>query len=445
MVLYHFPPLGGIAMSRNIRHVQHLPRYGWTPVVITPGSAAYEPRDPGALDLVPPDLRVIRTRSIEAGHVRPYAVRARDALRRRRARVADKPIPGTWEAQDRLAGLARLRRFLFFPDDQMYWLPFALPAALRAHRATPFDVAYSTSPPVTSHILAGLLKRLAGVPWVAEFRDPWLGSAFAARLPWLHRRLQVKLERWIVRSADRVVCVTPSLTRMYQRRYPEAPGIVTITNGYDRAETAKPPTKRSGPRRFRVVYTGTLDRPRELQVFLEGLDRLIARRPALADCLEFVFYGTVAESCRAIADRFAATGHLAGVLSFPGFVPRRAAIEALAHADAALVLLGDGPGMHVISHGKIYDYLGQNMQILAMVPPGDARDLLDGLRWGVVANPDPVDVERAIERLLSLPVPDRPADPEGRYDRATLAGRVAATLRDAVEMAPRPRRTSTGK
>jgi glycosyltransferase involved in cell wall biosynthesis len=438
MVLYFFPPLGGVSMARNVRHAQHLPKHGWTPVVLTPRAGGFELKDPEALGLLPPGLEVIRARSLEAGHVRPAAIAVRDLMgerlprRRRRPAVDSSPSPVQTSDPRQLSRLGWLRLLLFFPDDQVGWLPFALRAALQSGGGTRFDAVFSTSSPVTSHLIAGLFARLTGTPWIAEFRDPWIGNALAAPLPWLHRRLQTKLERWIVRSADRVVCVTPSLSRMYQRRYPGA-AVVTVTNGYDRSERREPATATAGnaDRPFRIVYTGTLYRESELSIFLEGVDRLVRRRPDLAGGLEVVFYGEVTAPCRAVAERFIREGHLGGVLRFAGFVPRHVALEALTEADAALVLLGGGPGMGLFVGGKLYDYIGQDRQILAMVPPGDARDVLEGLSWGVIADPDPADVERAVELLLALPAPDRPADPEGTYDRAVLAGRLADVLTEA--------------
>jgi hypothetical protein len=210
--------------------------------------------------------------------------------------------------------------------------------------------------------------------------------------------------------------------------------MVTITNGHDRSETIVPAPSPAplGPRRFRIVWTGTLDRPAELAVFLEAVAALAARRPAAAANLEVVFYGDVSDSCRAIADRFVGDGPLGAILSFPGFVPRRDALEALADADAALIMLGAGPGMGQFVPGKLFDYLGQNRQVLAVLPPGDARQILEGLGWGVIAAPDVGEIERAIEHLMTLPPPARPADPEGKYDRMVLAGRLAETLRDAA-------------
>ncbi len=430
MVLYHFPPLGGVSMPRNVRNIQYLPRHGWTPVVLTPRNAAWEPKDPSSLALLPAGLAELRTGSVEAGHVRAAAMRLRP-----RGAPAGQPSGAPAVSLTGGSGrAARIRRLAFFPDDEIGWLPFAVAGALQAHRREPFDAVYSTSFPITGHLIAATFKRLTGVPWVAEFRDPWRGNVLAPRLPWFQRQLQVKLERWIVRSADRVVCVTPTLTRMYQERYPAA-DVQTLTNGYDRSESTTDGGSRVPDGRFRIVYTGTLDRPGELEVFLAGVDRLVARRPELGGRLEVVFYGLMSEACRAIARRYTEEGHLHGVVRIAGLVARTVALAAVAEGDAALVLLGSAPGMELFVGGKVYDYLGQNRQILAMIPPGDARDVLAGLGWGVIADPTPESVEDAVERLLAAPVPAGRADPTGRYDRAVIAGQLAAAL-DSVTGGP---------
>src|SRR5882672_3328578 len=145
MVLYFFPPLGGVAMSRNVRNVEHLPRYGWTPIVLTPRNPAYHLRDPGGVDLVPSRTDVARTASLEAGHLRPVAVRVRAALGGlgRLVRRSGRPVAFSAEgsgsptlterAGDSLGGgrLERIRRVIFFPDDQVGWLPFAVAGAIR--------------------------------------------------------------------------------------------------------------------------------------------------------------------------------------------------------------------------------------------------------------------------------------------------------------------------
>jgi hypothetical protein len=77
--------------------------------------------------------------------------------------------------------------------------------------------------------------------------------------------------------------------------------------------------------------------------------------------------------------------------------------------------------------------------VLAVLPPGDARDILNELHWGVVADPNVTAIGLAIERLMTLPPATRVADPEGRYDRIALAARLADCLRQAAENSPSER------
>ena len=433
MVLYHFPPVGGVAMARNVANVQHLPASGWNPVVLAT-------RDQGglvdadALSNVPPGVRVLRARCPGPERLEPLVGRIRGAGRASHRADPGQDPPEQAGAQPTDArparpstGLWRLRRLVFFPDDEIGWLPFAVVAALRASRAGRFDAIYSTASPVTAHLVAGIVKRLTGVPWVAEFRDPWVGNPLADRMPWFHRRLQARIERWIAHTADSLVFVSPSTMRLYERRYPRAAPMVTITNGHDRGEALPRPQGQATLRPFRLVWTGALYRPAELELFLEALTALVARRPSIADELEVCFYGQVSEACRLVADRFA-DPPLGRMVHYPGFVSRRDALRAVSDADAALLMLGPGAGMGQFVPGKLFDYLGQGTRILAVLPQGDARDILLELDWGVVVDPNVAAIADALERLLATPAPAGPADPAGRFDRVALAGRLAGVL-----------------
>lgn len=43
MIAYHFPPLAGSSgIQRTLRFVQHLPKFGWEPLVLPADPRAYE-------------------------------------------------------------------------------------------------------------------------------------------------------------------------------------------------------------------------------------------------------------------------------------------------------------------------------------------------------------------------------------------------------------------
>lgn len=454
MILYHFPPIGGISMSRNVRNVQYLPEHGWEPVPLTPRDIVEATHDPGSLAMIPPEIEVRRTGAFETRDIAPAIRLARRVLAAAaavRATGSEPRQPGEPGVPTEMGGepgsrpvppasgpapsadadvLTRIRRLAFFPDNQVGWLPFALAGALRAHREAAVDVVYSTFPPMTSHVVARLFRAITGVPWVAEFRDPWIGNALEAPPPWFIRQARRKVERWVVRGADRVVAVTPRLAGMLERRYPGL-DVVLVPNGYDRTATPAPKREPGGP--FRIVYTGTLDRPTEFRTFLEGLDLMAHARPDLRDRITIDLYGVASDACRAIAAGRAAGDAPMPAVHLHGFVSKARAVEAIRDADAALVLLGDGPNMDLFMPGKLLEYLGLGRRILAMLPPGDARDLLERLDWGVLAEPTAPSVAEALARLVDTPPPTAGPDPEGLYDRRRIASVLAGVLDAAAD------------
>ena len=67
MIAFHFPPiLGSSGVQRTLRFAQHLPGFGWRPIVLTIADSAYEARGPAAGNEVPADLEVHRALGFDA-------------------------------------------------------------------------------------------------------------------------------------------------------------------------------------------------------------------------------------------------------------------------------------------------------------------------------------------------------------------------------------------
>lgn len=439
IIAYYFPPLGGIGVQRTLKHVMYLPDAGWRPVVFAPRGAVYRLTDEASLAELPPGLEVHRSFCYEPARLRRSLGRLVRWTRGLPAPPDDAPSRAGAPAGEPLAasGLNRLWgrvvRLLFFPDDQLLWIPFAIRSASSVQRRRPSQVLYSSSPPVTTHLIAGLVSRVSGTPWIADFRDPWISNSFASSLPRFQRPLQARLERWIVEHADRVVFATEGLAERYRRRYPSRAGrFVTIPNGYDAAELSR---VRALPREdegtFHIVYSGSLYGDLELELLLDGLALAMHRRPELRERLRVELIGWMTDPNRRRAEAAVAT--LGPVLRVSGFIPRDEALARLRAADAALLLLADGPDRDLFVGGKLFEYLGLDRQVLAVIPRGDARTILEQLDWGIVADPDAEGVADGLERLVSAQVPARSADPEGRYERRRLAAQLGAVFDQVVE------------
>jgi glycosyltransferase involved in cell wall biosynthesis len=450
VVAYNFPPVGGVGVQRTLKYVTYLPQSGWEPVVLTARDPGKYPRDEEAERSLPPDLVVERALSPEPVKLRRALGRAARRLRGDSGAGAgapgrDRPAsPGPKVAAGskslwtgRLLGLwGAATRLTFFPDEEVSWVPFAIGRGMEIQRRAPVDAIYSSSGPVSCHLVAAVIARRTGLPWIADFRDPWIGNAFAAPLPAAHAQLQRQIERRIVHLADRSIFATSGLLDAYAARYPEVAGrFLAIPNGYDRRDLpaleAAPAPRPDG--RFRLVYGGSVYGEQELEIFLTGLERLVARRPEIRDQLEVEFIGWLNLRNQAIAAGYSEPDRLGPMIRLTGFLPHREAVARFLAADALLQLIADGPNKGQIQGGKLMEYVGLDRQILAVVPEGQAREILRELNWGIAVDPTPEAVADGVERLLATPLPQGRADPQGRYNRVNLTRRMAEQLDAVVE------------
>src|SRR5690242_2891946 len=201
MVAYHFPPLAGSSgIQRTLRFVQHLPRFGWQPAVLTADVRAYE-RTSGDLEAdVPAGVPVQRAFALDAA--RHLSLGGR--------------YPGP---------LAR-------PDRWMSWQYAGARVGMRMIRDGHVDAIWSTYPIATAHVIGNRLHRRSGLPWIADFRDPMAQDGYPADpLQW---RAFKCIEEAAVREARFSVFTTPGAAREYRKRYPASQDrIVVVENGFD--------------------------------------------------------------------------------------------------------------------------------------------------------------------------------------------------------------------
>jgi glycosyltransferase involved in cell wall biosynthesis len=286
------------------------------------------------------------------------------------------------------------------PDKDVNWLPYALRTALKLHWREQFDLVYSTAPPFTGHLVAYLFKKFTGLPWVADFRDPW------ARAPWkaelmdgtLRGRAAEVLEAKFVRAADRVVLNTDWAAREFSQFYGAemARKFTVIPNGFDPEDFAEVhfPGQKNG--KLIMTHTGSLYRRRDPQHFFNALGQLVATGQIAPKEIEVRFVGGIAAE---LYRSFQYGEALQQVLKVMPPVSHREALACQAESDVLLILQ---PGTSVSVPGKIFEYIAMRKKILALTPAGATADVVRNHQLGLVADPeDMAGIQRALMELMA--------------------------------------------
>jgi len=355
LIAYHFPPEPAAGALRPSYLAKYLPQSGWDVTVLT-----------RAL----PEHRSAQYRTIEARTLGERFERSvRGVLDANRSDANPEAVPP----------LRRLLRWVkssaFFPDRTAGWIPAAVSRAVLATRAERYDAVLSTAMPASVHVVGYVVAAIARLAWVADYRDPWSGNAYAGWGP-VQRALQHALETRLIRRANAITTISPPIAALLGSIHHRH--VTVIQNGAD-------PDDWDGleacvPQRFSLCYTGSMyDGYRTPEMLFEALAALrSAGDPAgdtTVDC-----YGPNSDHVGELARRY---GIENSILQH-GTVPRREALAAQRRASDLLIFLNMAESTSHELGSKVFEYAGAGRPIVAFGPAGSVmREYLAqrGLGW----------------------------------------------------------------
>lgn len=434
MFTYYYPPLGGAGVQRSLKFSKYLPGFGITPSIISADSAGYT-QDRSLMAEVPAGIEVLRL-----PHTPLVARLMALAPRRGSARgaaapasaAASGPAPAPAPAGSASASpshwrdrLLQLINTLQIPDDKAAWARQAQHAADDLMQRTPFDLVFSSSPPVSAHLAAMRLARRARVPWVADFRDMWTANPAYAAPAW-RRWLDRRLEDRLLGAADGLVTVSDHLAALLAGRVGPRVPVMSIPNGYDEADFCGFTPAPRLPGIYRIVHAGTFYGHQSPAGFILGLERLFERDPSARARLRVRFVGNIGSRFEPLLTAFEMRHP--EVLHRSGYVSHHQAVAEVLGADALLLVIGgDRDGAAGVMTGKLFEYLRAGRPILLLgATDGEAARLVREAGAGeVLGHGDPERVAALLSRWMAggapLPVPGRAA----AYERRVLTGRLA--------------------
>jgi len=377
MIAYYFPPLSGSGVFRSIKFAKYLPQFGWQPTVVSTDRPpnGWNFADESMVAEIPEGMEVVRIldgistgreTALNGSRVQAILNFLRGVLRY--SPDADRIFTQVSQSRE---GMMQL---LTFPCAALSWAYDVVQYIEQNIDLDQFEVLYTTSGPYSAHLIGFYLKQKYGIPWVADYRDPWTFNACGA--PYdpanLGQRLLFELESVLLHQADCNLTVEESIIQTYKKGF-HLPGnrIVSITNGYDEADFAPLSYSQGKTDKFTINYSGIVyTAAQSVGPIFKALQQLCNEHKIDASKLLFHFVGTTTEDNLSIAERYG----LKNIVRQHGYLAHREALQSNLDANLLLLLVGDDPKFKPVYTGKIFEYLRSGRPILALAPKDGVVD-----------------------------------------------------------------------
>ena len=368
VITYYWPPAGGPGVQRWLYFVKYFRQFGIEPVVCIPENAHYPLQDQGFVQEVPSSTEIVRLPISE-----PYKF-AKWFSKKKTKQMSSGMI-----ARKNLSILEKTMLYIrgnyFIPDARVGWVKPTVAFLKEYLQASPVDIIITTGPPHSVHLIGLRLKKELGIPWLADFRDPWTTIHYHDSLQLTKKAKQKhkQLEAEVLQTAN-VVTVTSPTTKKEFSALTEQP-IEVITNGFEIRESITPQIDG----RFSLAHIGSLLSERDPIVLWEVLEELAATIQGFRDDLEITLAGAIGEE---ILESISSYGLSQNVRNL-GYVSHQEALQLQHNAQLLLLLEIDSPQTRAIIPGKLFEYLRAKRPVIALGPEGsDIKEIVQKTRCG---------------------------------------------------------------
>jgi glycosyltransferase involved in cell wall biosynthesis len=417
IITYYWPPSGGSGVQRWLKFSKYLPLGGWEPVIFTPENPDFDLKDHSLEKEIPPHLEVIRFPIWE-----PYQLFSK-------VKKKAKTHPGRLLEQKDKGLLEKVaiwvRANLLVPDPRVFWVKPSVKFLTDLSKNGQFQAFITTGPPHSMHLIGQELKRKTGLPWFADFRDPWSQWEFLDTLPMTTpvRKKHQQLERSVLKEADAVITISPTfrqeLEKLAQRK------VYLLTNGYDPADMPVdfvPKAKQAG--KLHLVYSGIIDSIRNPIPLMEALKWEFE---GTEEQVDWTFVGKVSEQVKGYVQ---SDSWLKDRIHFAGYVSHREVFDFYAKADALALILTDTKNARGNIPGKLFEYLATGIPVLALGDPqGDSASILrDSGAGAVLAHSDSSGIRTQLRLLMDASAGASHRSGLESYSRKNLSLQLAKIL-----------------
>ena len=394
VITYYWPPTGGSGVQRWVKFVKYLKEEGWQPVIYTPENPEQLAVDESLLEDIPADCEIVKTRIVE-----PYELYKKFLRKSGHSKEAVEVNPVNAQNKSFVQKVAMwIRGNLFRPDPRCLWIGPSVRFLKKYLKEHPVDLIVSTGPPQSMHMIGRKLAKATGLPWIADFRDPWTKIFYFKHLSMTGstEMWHKKMEKKVLDEASAVVAVSPLVQQEFQAMT-QTP-VELITNGFDECDFADERCTEAdgGPdKEFTITHTGLFAADGNPTTLWSVLAEKCSKDQAFKELLKIKLVGKTDEQ---IISSIKAEG-LGDNLVDLGYQPHSEAVQAQRSASLLILPLRKEPEYRAVLPGKLFEYLASWRPVLGIGQTNGAMSMiLNTTKTGVVLDwEDKTSIERFID------------------------------------------------
>jgi glycosyltransferase involved in cell wall biosynthesis len=373
IITYYWPPEGGIGVLRCLKIAKYLRQYGWEPIIYTADKKHFDHEDESNYSDIPADLKIIKGKIWE-----PYGIYK--LLRgKKRSDGMDNVFYVKEKKESFIKKIAiKIRGNFFIPDARAMWIRPSVRILDKYLQENTVDAIISNGPPHSNTRIATILKKKHGIPWLADFQDPWTQVDYfqlfklSKRADRLHRRQ----EQEVFKFADKITIVSPSWKKDLESI--GAQDCEVIPWGYDLDDYQN--IEVLNETGCVLTHIGILGYDRLPSSLLEAMAELAQVNPLFREKFKLKLVGSVDKKVMEIASGLG----ISKMLDLTGNVKRDEALSLAKSSSALLLLLNRQVNARGRIPAKIFEYLALRKNILALGEKGsDISAILSETKAGL--------------------------------------------------------------
>lgn len=359
-----FPPMPEIGGVRLYGLAKYLPRFGWNPIILT----RTLPADPDST------IQVIQTpyHDVGAQWKKRLGLNPNESLN---TQFQIKTRKNRSSIVDRLAFIPT--EIITYPDGHIGWYNYGIDVGNKIIQNEQIDAIISSSPPITTHLIAKTLSEKYKIPWIADFRDLWTQNHYHTHTK-IRQYFEKKLELKTLSQASAITTTTRPFADKLSELHKNKP-IYSIPNGFD-PDIINPGIDLDN--RFLIIYTGILYQgKRDPLLLFKTIKDLLNKSIINQDILKIDFFGQPEDWLLDEINQY----ELQNIVTLRGQLQHDSVINEQRKAQLLLLLTWDHPEERRVCPGKMFEYLAARRPILSIGNPngGVVNDLLKQTNAGV--------------------------------------------------------------